>query len=179
MYSDDVLMQQLRAGQSTALRTIYQRYAQLVHTLALRIVKSTEEAEDITQEIFLVLFHQGCYDAQRGSLKNFLAMKTKSRAIDRLRSHHTYHRAIRRRCAITGSDSTNTPLEQVIQNQAVHQVRQALLSLSRKEREVLESAYYDGLSQSQIACQLRIPLGTVKSRSRQGLQKLRYVLDNN
>lgn len=175
--ADGTLMEQLKAGQQSAFQVIYQRYARLVYTLALRIVKSVEDAEDITQEIFLALCRQCQYDSRRGSLKTFLAVSARSRAIDRLRSRTVHHKALSHLSATTAHCTAANPLEHVVNEQTAEHVHYALCQLSLKERVVLEKAYYEDLSQSQIARHFCIPLGTVKSRSRQGLRKLRGILE--
>ncbi|MEO0828470.1 MAG: sigma-70 family RNA polymerase sigma factor [Cyanobacteria bacterium J06642_9] len=157
---------------------IHWRYAGLVYHLALRILNNAEEAEDMTQEIFLTLWQQCRYDASRGSLKGFLVMMTRSRAIDRVRLQKSRHRRLQRWRTAIAHPTDNTPLEQAAKGEATQQIRNALSSLSQAERQVLETAYYEGLSQSQIADHLGIPIGTVKTLSRQGLKKLRRALNN-
>lgn len=174
--TDNVLIAQVRAKRVSALQEIYRRYARLVHVSALRILKSKEEAEDITQEIFLILWYRCHYDQSRGSFKNFLVMKTRSHSIDRLRSHQARQRVAQRLYATDGPQSSQNPIELFERKQSAQKIRKALLTLPFKEREVLKSAYYEGLSQIEIAHQLNIPLGTVKSCSRQGLSKLRCAL---
>ncbi|MEL7351634.1 MAG: sigma-70 family RNA polymerase sigma factor [Cyanobacteria bacterium P01_A01_bin.116] len=176
--TDRFLIEQLKQGQQRAFQVVYQRYARLVYTLALRIVKSVEDAEDITQEIFLALCRQCQYDSRRGSLKTFLAVSARSRAIDRLRSRTVHHKALSHLSATTAHCTAANPLEHVVNEQTAEHVNYALCQLSRKERVVLEKAYYEDLSQSQIARHFCIPLGTVKSRSRQGLRKLRGMLED-
>lgn len=176
--TDEALIEAIQAKQVGALREIYQRYAGLVYTLALRILNNAEEAEDMTQEIFLTLWHQCRYDSSRGSLKRFLVMITRSRSIDRVRSRKSRHRLLQRCRTTVEPPVDNAPLEHATQGEAAQQVRTALLGLPHSEREVLEIAYYEGLSQSEIAHRLSIPLGTVKTRSRQGLKKLRRALDD-
>lgn len=173
---DDALLLSVKSGRSRAFCDIYRRYRRLVYSLALRILKCREDAEDITQEIFLRLYHQRRYDAQRGSLKNFLAMSARSRAIDKLRSRQAYYGLSQTLQTVADSRAVQTPLEQATRQQTISQVRRALACLPLRERQVLESSYYGNLSQSEIATQFDIPLGTVKSRSRQGLQKMRRAL---
>jgi len=174
--SDEGLIEALKARQIGALREIYRRHGRLIYSLALRIVKRAEEAEDLTQEVLLSLWQHPAYDPRRGSLKQFLVLLTRSRAIDRLRSHHARHRTLKRWQPVAEPLTINPPLDQVSQGERAQRVQQALSSLPAAEREVLEIAYYEGLSQSAIAQRLDIPLGTVKSRCRQGLKKLRRAL---
>ncbi|MEM9904038.1 MAG: sigma-70 family RNA polymerase sigma factor [Cyanobacteria bacterium P01_D01_bin.44] len=176
--TDEALIEAIKAKQVGALREIYRRYAGLVYTLALRILNTAEEAEDMTQEIFLTLWHQCRYDPSRGSLKRFLVMITRSRSIDRVRSRKSRHRLLQRFRTTVDHPTDNAPLDHATQGEAAQKVRNALSALSQAEREVLEIAYYEGLSQSEIANRLSLPLGTVKTRSRQGLKKLRRALDN-
>ncbi|NER78356.1 MAG: sigma-70 family RNA polymerase sigma factor [Leptolyngbya sp. SIO1D8] len=177
--TDIVLLEAMQARQVEALREIYRRYGQLVYSLALRILNTPEEAEDLTQEIFLNLWQKNSYDAQRGSLGTYLTLVTRSRAIDRVRSQGARYRLMQRWDKATIADSSaNGPLEQATLGEQAQRVREALSELTPSEREVLEIAYYEGLSQSQIARRLDIPLGTVKTRSRQALKKLRRQLQD-
>ncbi|MBX2863681.1 MAG: sigma-70 family RNA polymerase sigma factor [Leptolyngbyaceae cyanobacterium MAG.088] len=173
--SDTDLLVSLRAGQVEALRTLYQRYGRLVYTLCRRILHSDEEAEEITQDIFLTLWHKDAYRANRGSLSRYLVVLARSRSIDRLRSQ-TSHRQRLYKWHLMMTNNASTPLEIATLTERGELTRQAIAQLSDKERQVIEIAYYEGLSQSEIAQRLNIPLGTVKSRSRQALQKLRQAL---
>jgi RNA polymerase sigma-70 factor (ECF subfamily) len=175
--SDAELLQALKSGQANALGSLYDRYADPVYGLAVKLLTNTEEAEDLTQEVFLTLMHRNTYDPARGSLISFLMTMTRSRALDRLRSRGVKQRAMQRWGGNLRSDRPpSTPIEQAVISEQAEVVQQALSRLPATERQVLEIAYYDGLSQSEIAAQLEIPLGTVKSRSRQGLIKLRQAL---
>lgn len=175
--SDEALVEAMKAGQVKALQEIYRRYARLVYTLALQILDNTEEAEDITQDVFLTLWHRQTYNPNRGSLQRFLVMLTRSRSIDRKRSRHSRHRSLWRWHTLHGEVVTkDAPFEQATLTEQALRVREALAALPATERKVLEIAYYQGLSQSEIATELGIPLGTVKTRSRQGLKKLRRAL---
>ena len=166
-------------GQIKALDILYDRYSRLVYSIAYRILNSSEEAEDITQDVFLTLWRRNSYDPARGSLSSFLTTLTRSRAIDRLRSKNARLRVVQRLQGIVRSDSGSpSPLEQASIGERSQVIRTALSQLSESERQVLEIAYYEGLSQSEIAERLGIPLGTVKSRSRQGLLKLRQRLQD-
>lgn len=177
--SDLELFYAIREGQVDALKILYHRYVRLVYSLALRMLGNPEEAEDLTQEIFLRLWNQDVYQPSRGSLSQFLVLTTRSRAIDRLRSSKSRLRNLQRwqRMAVHESVSIH-PLEGVSIAERSQQVQDALAQLSSAEREALEIAYYEGLSQSETAKRLNIPLGTVKTRSRQALKKLRKTLQD-
>ena len=169
----------LRSGQVQALSLLYDRYSRLVYGLALKILANSEEAEDITQDIFLALWQRQTYNPARGSLGSFLTTMTRSRAIDKLRSRGTRYRFLLRWEGMARSETvTAAPLEQASLKERSQIIYAALEQLPSNERRVLEIAYYEGLSQSEIAKRLEIPLGTVKTRSRQGLLKLRQALQS-
>ncbi|HBL13112.1 MAG TPA: RNA polymerase subunit sigma [Cyanobacteria bacterium UBA11162] len=177
--TDAELFQAMKAGQRSALGILYDRYGKLVYGLALHMLKNPQEAEDLTQEIFLALWRSDRYNPTRGSLSSFLTIMTRSRAIDKLRSRKTSLKFLDRwRQNTTAETPLNTPFEQASYTERSQQVQNALAQLSDNQRQILEMSYYDGLSQSEIAQQLDIPLGTVKTRSRQGLLKLRQTLQD-
>jgi RNA polymerase sigma-70 factor, ECF subfamily len=175
--SDVDLLDRLRAGQVSALSVIYDRYSRLVYGLAYRILQNAEEAEDLTQEVFLTVWQRDTYNPQRGSFSSFISLLTRSRAIDRIRARGTKLRFLQRWQGIVSSESAPNPVDNASTEERSQRIREALVLLSDKEREVLEIAYYEGLSQSEIAQRLNVPLGTVKTRSRQGLLKLRQTLE--
>jgi RNA polymerase sigma-70 factor, ECF subfamily len=174
--SDLDLLLELRGGQVNALGSLYDRYSKLVYGLAYKILGNSEEAEDITQDIFLTLWRRDAYNPSRGSLSSFLMTMTRSRSIDKLRARSTKFRFIQRWQGVVKNETAVTPLEQASMGERSQLVKSALCELPESERLILEIAYYEGLSQAEIAKRLNIPLGTVKTRSRQGLLKLRQAL---
>lgn len=175
--TDTELFHALKAGQSSALSLLYDRYGKLVYGLALHILKNSQEAEDLTQEVFLALWHRDIYNPDRGSLSSFLITMTRSRAIDKLRARGSSLKFLERwRRTIPTNPSPNTPLEQASSAERSQQIQNALAQLSANQRQVLEMNYYEGFSQVEISQRLNIPLGTVKTRSRLGLLKLRQTL---
>lgn len=175
--SDAALFQALKAGQISALGTLYDRHAALVYGLALKVLNAPTEAEDLTQDIFLSLTNSS-FDPSRGSLRTFLAVLTRSRAIDRIRSRSSATTALKRLIPNASETVETNSVEQVSQTEQSEEVRAALAQLSSEQQQILKMAYYDGLSQSEIAAQLAIPLGTVKARARRGLLKLRETLSD-
>lgn len=177
--TDEALVLALKAGNKAALGVLYDRYSRLVYTIAFRILNSGPESEDLTQEIFLNLWQKQNYDPTRSSLARFLSTVTRSRAIDKVRSHGIRHRVFNRlvRQAPT-VDNFSIPVEQASLGERSQRVREALQTLPENQREVLSLAYYHGFSQSEIAKQTNIPLGTVKYRMRQGLIKLKATLQD-
>ena len=175
--TDAELFLALRNGQAAALGVIYDRHAGLVYGLALQTLGNPQEAEDLTQDIFLTLARGSSYDPRRGSLRTFLAILTRSRSIDRIRSRSSKQKlAARCNPDLQQEVSSNTPLDHATQYEQSQEVQEALAQLSDSQQQILKMAYYDGLSQSEIATQLNIPLGTVKARARRGLLKLRQTL---
>ena len=171
------LLQQIVSGDGEAFRRFYDRYASLVFTFALRLLGSRSDAEDLLQEVFLQVWRQAqSYSPERGSPEAWLITMTRSRAIDKLRS-------LRRRDMSPLSPDEPARLEGGMQVEPPTQASEAKLTvqgvltkLPEAQRIVLELAYFDGLTQSEIAARLREPLGTVKTRIRAGLERLRGFL---
>lgn len=174
--TDAELYLSLKAGRAEALGILYDRHAGLVYGLAFKVLGNPQEAEDLTQDIFLNLVRSSSYDSRRGSLRTFLAILTRSRAIDRVRSRNTALSFLGRWKSGNQQEDSNTPLEYVFQGERSEEVQMALAQLSESQQQILKMAYYDGFSQSEIAERLEIPLGTVKARARRGLLKLRQTL---
>ncbi|WP_228054344.1 sigma-70 family RNA polymerase sigma factor [Nodosilinea sp. LEGE 07298] len=177
--SDRDLVNRLWAGDTSALATLYDRYSSMVYTLALKMLANTTEAEDLTQEVFVNFWQRRQYNPDRGSIGSYLATYTRSRAIDRLRVSSGRATILQRFQRITAASSRSfNPVDHATQQEQRQYLRAALDQIPPAEREVLEIAYFQGLSQSEIAAQLSIPLGTVKSRCRQGLLRLRSLLEH-
>ncbi len=177
--TDEELLQALSGDPEASLAVLYDRYAGLVYGLAMAILSSPQEAEDLTQEIFLALCERCDFDPQRGSLRAFLITMTRSRAIDRLRARDRRRKLVERWGRPAAPDTPLfSPLDQVSLTECSQRVRQALAQLPDHQRRVLELAYYKDFSQAEIAKQLEAPLGTVKSWARQGLFRLRRSLQD-
>lgn len=169
----------LKQGQSQALQILYERYSSLVYRLAFRVLGNSQEAEDLTQDIFLILWRTRNYDPNRGSLGSYLTTLTRSRAIDKLRSRGTQVKFLQRWSQLMVTESSSpSPFEAASLSQRSEQLKAAIAQLPASQRQVLEMAYFEGMSQSEIAKQLETPLGTVKSWCRQGLLNLRKNLQN-
>ncbi|MEN9222277.1 MAG: sigma-70 family RNA polymerase sigma factor [Thermostichus sp. BF3_bins_97] len=167
----------LKAGQPQALAILYDRHVGLVYGIAYKVLGNAAEAEDLTQDIFLNLARSS-FDARRGSLRTYLGIWVRSRCLDRLRSWRNRQRSLERgKVELLGSSSGDPSLEQLSQTERVEEVQTALAELSESQRQILKMAYYEGMSQSEIAKQLDLPLGTVKARARRGLLRLRQILD--
>jgi RNA polymerase sigma-70 factor (ECF subfamily) len=166
----------LKAGRSQALAILYDRHAGLVYGIACKMLGNTAEAEDLTQDIFLNLARSS-FDPRRGSLRTYLSILARSRCLDRLRSWRNRQRSLEQgRVELQGNPAADPTLEQLAQAERVAEVQTALAQLSEHQRQILKMAYYEGMSQTEIAKQLNLPLGTVKARARRGLLRLRELL---
>jgi RNA polymerase sigma-70 factor (ECF subfamily) len=175
---DRLVMDRMIRGDQTALADLYDRHARTVYSLALRIVGDRAEAEDVVQEVFTQAWRYcSKYDRARATVAGWLVMMARSRSIDHLRARQA--RPDAHALPIEMSDPPGQGPGQdavVIAGEAVQRVRRALGELPLTLRTPLELAYYEGLSQTAIAEKLGEPLGTVKTRMRTALQKLRAAL---
>ncbi|MBW4551687.1 MAG: sigma-70 family RNA polymerase sigma factor [Aphanocapsa sp. GSE-SYN-MK-11-07L] len=175
--SDAALVQRLRSGQQEAFEILYDRYSRLVFSTVLRVLNQVQEAEDVTQDVFVNLWKKDIYNPNRGSLSSFLCLLARSRALDKLRSRSSSQKSLDRWQSILSPEAPQpTPFEHANLQERQGFVKEAMNQLPDAQRQVLEMVYYTGLSQSEISNQLEVPLGTVKTRSRQGLLKLSQLL---
>jgi RNA polymerase sigma-70 factor (ECF subfamily) len=173
---DTALLHAVARGDERAFATLYDRYASILLGLLLRILHSRAEAEDVLQEVFLQIWQRASdFDQMRGRAFTWLVTLARSRAIDRLRALESRHRTATE-SARGASDVVHDAAEDAIQSEQHEIVRQALATLPEEQRRTLLLAYFEGLSQSEIAARLNEPLGTVKTRARAGLMKLRELL---
>ncbi len=172
------LMRQVAAGEIGGLETIYDRYHAMAYALALRITTETGLAEDVVQDSFLGLWRNaGRYAEAKGSVRGWLLAIVRHRAIDAMRRQRTG-------VALADDAEDVTPAAltlpdiwpEVAGRLDAEQVRRALTILPPVQREAIELAYFDGLTQREIADRTHAPLGTVKSRMRLGLVSLREEL---
>jgi RNA polymerase sigma-70 factor (ECF subfamily) len=168
----------VKGGDQSALAELYDRYTSLLYPMALRIMRSAADAEDVVQKSWLQVWRNAAsYDPRRGTVAAWLLTVTRSRALDLYRSLSSRRRAE----SLVDPEPVNAPADAsaaAVQGQLSERVRRALETLEPQQRQVLEIAYFEGLSQSEVAERLKAPLGTVKSWTRQGLMRLREVLPN-
>jgi RNA polymerase sigma-70 factor, ECF subfamily len=169
---DVQLMNRLAAGDRDAVSELYDRHAARVFSLAHRILGNGTDAEDIVQDVFSQAWRTAPnYQAARGPVAAWLLVMTRTRAIDRIRAR----RGLTQPLDASGDlpDGTRPASDDLIAREEASQVRNAVLQLPADQRRALELAYFEGLSQSEIAAQLQTPLGTVKTRIRTALATLR------
>ena len=173
---DSDLLRRMRLGDEGALEALYARYGGLLYTLALRIVGDRELAREVVQDTFLRSWDgRETYDAQRGRVPWWLMGIARNRAIDLLRSR-SHQQRIRERAtrpreaAVPAADELSGAVSERVT------VLHALRALSDGQRVAIELAYYNGLTQAEIAEQLGQPLGTIKSRTREAMDRLRGLL---
>jgi RNA polymerase sigma-70 factor (ECF subfamily) len=173
--TDVELVQAMARGDSNALGVLYDRYAPLMLALSERIVGRGSEGEDLVQEVFLEAWRRSAsYDASRASVKAWLLLRMRSRCLDHKKSARVSRRA-------QGSDGAW--LDELADAEAEPslapdraRVREVLLALPAEQRAVLLLGYFEGLSSSEMAERLGIPIGTVKSRAAAALSALRASL---
>jgi RNA polymerase sigma-70 factor (ECF subfamily) len=179
--SDEALLAQIARGDEAALGAFYDRFGRIVYGLALRVVRNAQLAEEATQEAFFAVWRTADeYRASRGSARAWLLTIAHRRAVDRVRYEQ-------RRVVV------NEPLDETTQAQIREIVPsaedeawvvfererlvRALAQIPDAERELIELAYFDGYTQTQLAERLGLPLGTVKRRTFNGLRRLRELLE--
>ncbi|RMH23086.1 MAG: sigma-70 family RNA polymerase sigma factor [Acidobacteria bacterium] len=175
---DAALIARIAGGDEDALGELYDRYAGLLLALARRVLKSNSDAEEVLQEVFLQVWNQaGRYDPQRSSVSTWLVLITRSRSIDRLRSRQVMDRTLgalqqENRLSHTSPEGVRS----VLWEQRRRRLAAALSDLPAEQKQVLELAFYRGMTQSEIASATGIPLGTVKTRTLLAMKKLRKAL---
>lgn len=177
-HADIELLRRVRLQDEQALAQLYDRYGRLLYTIARRVVGDDALAEEVVQDVFL-RFWRGAeqYQAERGRIAVWLMAMARNRAIDILRSRH--HQNRQRENATLADSEHLTPLHQAPPGDErflQEAIQAAFATLSESQRQAIELAYYEGMSQSEIATQLNTPLGTVKSRIRDGIMRLRQAL---
>lgn len=175
---DVALVRQVVERRPEALEELYSRHASTLLPLARRILGTVTDGEEILQEVFVHVWnHAGSYDPARSSVSTWLVLLTRSRAIDRLRNRKVVERTHESSRTAGGPDhaSPEGP-ETVLTHERRERVRRELDKLPPEQRQVLEMAFYEGLSQSEIAARADLPLGTVKTRTLLAMKKLRGAL---
>ncbi len=175
---DGELLQGVARGDQDALLTLHRRYVNLVYSMAWRVLQDVGLAEEVTQDIFLKLWQKGRqYDPARGRFSSWLLSVTRFAAIDRLRRED---RQPSQANIAAGEQDETAALEQLLPTDHAawergQHLRLVLEQLPTEQRQIIELAYFGGLTHSELAEHLGLPLGTVKGRLRLGLEKLRAL----
>jgi RNA polymerase sigma-70 factor (ECF subfamily) len=182
---DAALMLRIAQGDEQALGALYDRWSPLVFSVCAHILGDDDEAEEAVEETFWQVWRQAArYDAERGAVSTWLTTVARTRALDRLRARR--RRQEQSMTNLTETDRaqvdatvrrTDDPARDAELTERRSLVRQALVALPAEQREVLELAYFRGFSQSEIAEQTGQPLGTIKTRVRLAMEKLRDRLE--
>ena len=174
------LIKRITERDEKALSKLYDRYAKLLYGFIFTIVKKQAEAEDVLQELFVQIWEKASsFDTARGNVYTWLVTLARNRAIDRIRSKQ--YRTQGQHDADFGVElienpDGSSPLDAVVTSERADVVRNALQTLPAEQREVIQIAYFGGYTQTEIAAQLNVPLGTIKTRMRQGMKKLQAQL---
>ncbi len=171
-------MQSIQQGDADSLARLYDESAALVFSIALRILNDPADAEEVTLDVFTQVWrNSGSWDSSRGTVTSWLILLARSRALDRLRWRNSRTRFEELR---ENWEKTAQALSQPIDGSELahrrEQVSRALDTLSAPQRAVLDLAFFGGYTQQEIADRLQEPLGTIKSRIRSALAKLKEVL---
>jgi RNA polymerase sigma-70 factor (ECF subfamily) len=180
--ADDQLVARIARGDAAALEVLYDRYVRQCFGLAMRMLGDSALSEEVVQEVFLKVWtNPGSYSSQKGKFASWLLSLVHHRCIDELRRRSRTEVALEDDetggVLSTEADPGLEPGDQVWVMEQQRAVRDALTKIPQNQRQVLELAYYRGLSHSEIAARLGQPLGTVKTRIRLGMQSLRQLLE--
>jgi len=174
------LLTRAAKGDQSALRSVYDQTSRLLFALTLRILGSREEASEVLQEVYLDMWRKAIrYDPSRMTALSWLVTVTRNRAVDRLRTRATHGEG-------TGAQSGDShaaeaaqgvaAVESIFESERRRAVGKALAELPRTQRQVLELAFYDGLTGSEIAAKLREPVDAITTRIKVGMSKLKVTL---
>ena len=178
---DLALLERVQRRDEQALAKLYDRYANLLYSLARRIVSAQGESEDILQEVFLLVWNKsGSYVKERGTVYSWITTLTRNKAIDRVRSKRYKQQSKESKLdevnSAVDTHPASNPHQTVVLKEYQEIVAAAKKKLSAIETKILELSYYGGYSQTEIAAMLNMPLGTVKTKMRQGIIKMRQLV---
>jgi RNA polymerase sigma-70 factor, ECF subfamily len=171
------LVQSIGAGDQRALHALYERTHRIVFTLIARITNNRETAEELTLDVFHDVWRRAPkYEAAGGSVVGWIMNQARSRAIDRLRFEKRKKRVNPGGASAVPAAAASEPNDALDQKERGRVLRDALTVLTPEERQVIETAFFSELTYEEVAARLNQPLGTVKTRIRAGLLKLRQAL---
>jgi RNA polymerase sigma-70 factor (ECF subfamily) len=181
--TDAAIVERIATADERALGQLYDRFGRMAYSLAAAIVPDVADAEEVVADAFAQIWRSAAgFDPSRGSVAAWVATIVRTRALDLVRAQKRRSRAVERAAAMADEDAAPmlSPTERADRgaerSEASTLVRRSLAELPVTQRTVLELAYFGGLSQSEIATHLSEPLGTVKTRMRAGMEKMRQAL---
>ena len=173
------LIRQVANQDRDAFSQLYDRCSSLVFSLAMRMLKVRSDAEDLLQEVFVQVWRQASnYSVERGSPEAWIINIARSRAIDKIRSIRRMEKSFVLTDDPARAESGKNVESSAAESETRLTMNAALANLPETQRRVLELAYFDGLTQTEIAKRLAEPLGTVKTRMRSGIQRLRQIVSS-
>jgi len=171
------LIRQVANQDRDAFSQLYDRFSTLVFTLAMRMLRARSDAEDLLQDVFVQVWRQAQnYSTERGSPEAWIVNIARSRAIDKIRSIRRMEKSFVLTDDPARAESSDNVESSAAESEARMAMNSALANLPETQRKVLELAYFGGLTQTEIATRLAEPLGTVKTRMRSAIQRLREML---
>jgi RNA polymerase sigma-70 factor (ECF subfamily) len=176
---DEKLMLKVAGGDRGAFLLLYDRFSTPLYSLALRMLANEAEAQDILQEVFLSIWSKApAFRPGRGTAFSWVVTQLRHRAIDRLRSRRRRGELVETFAAELAPSDSGGPssFESLEADERAREVRSALEQLGEEQRQVLRLAFFEGLTQSEIAEKLEEPLGTIKARASRGMARLRSIL---
>lgn len=177
---DSALVERMMAGDENALAALYDRYSGMLFAMLVRILRDTGAAEEVLQDLFLHLWRSAArYDAARGSLPAWLLVIGRNRAISRLRRRGPQEvQDDGEKFSMESVASPGNMEDEAWRAQMMNRLRNAMAALPGEQRKAVELAYFEGMTQTEIAAKTNTPLGTVKSRVRAAMQTLKQVFDD-
>lgn len=178
--ADSELMGRIAAKDHDAFDAFCDRYAPLIYSTAFKVLNHAQDAEEVAHDVLLSVWQKAeTYERSKGTLVTWICTMTRNRSIDRVRSFQrrsAMHDRFEAKQKIDLPEARSSGRDELYLSDARQLLESAVVELSPEQREVIELAYFEGLTQNQIADRLRSPLGTVKARIRRGLQRLRGMI---
>ena len=178
--ADHALMQRIAEGDRVAFDVVSQRFHGLIYSTIYKVLNHVEDSEDVAQEVLLSLWKKAAtYEPSKGKLMTWIATMSRNRGIDRFRSHQrriALREKLEKEVTEGAVDPAASGRSELYLSETRRMLKTAVVELSAEQREVIHLAYFEGLTQSQIASRIDRPLGTVKARIRRGVENLRGVV---
>lgn len=180
LHEDVDLIRRIGMGDRESFSTFFHRYSGLIYSTAFRVLNNATDAEDVAQEVLFMIWEKSpMYDAARGKPITWIVTMTRNKAVDKLRSLQRRFRLqdeVEREAKSDDLVHDMRPVDELDAMEKGKIVRSAVMKLSKEQREVIEMAYFGGLTQQEIATRLEEPLGTVKARIRRGMLRLKKMV---